>query len=291
MVDPKNENAGVGLSDPGISQGRRHMLDLINRLQNTGLVNFGPHYLELTAGCCRVQVDMDLPMIAVIGSQSAGKSSLIESIAGITLPRAAGTCTRLIFNIHVSSPLIQHCSFRCPTECRLAFSENAWECKVSLRFFADEFGQPLGTPRIETFGKPITDKAEVEERIRRAQRAILNPKSSVLDFLDGEDEDVAVPQLSFSTNCVSLSISGPNVADLSFCDLPGELCLQYLFARKAKFGTGLIASVGNGGKQSDISLVEGLITSYIQKPSCLILLTVTCESQCIKYVIALNNLV
>ena len=41
-----------------------------------------------------VGVDIDLPMIAVIGSQSAGKSSLIESISGITLPRAAGTCTR-----------------------------------------------------------------------------------------------------------------------------------------------------------------------------------------------------
>jgi len=41
-----------------------------------------------------VQMDMDLPMIAVIGSQSAGKSSLIESISGITLPRSAGTCTR-----------------------------------------------------------------------------------------------------------------------------------------------------------------------------------------------------
>ena len=42
----------------------------------------------------RVGADMDLPMIAVIGSQSAGKSSLIEAISGITLPRAAGTCTR-----------------------------------------------------------------------------------------------------------------------------------------------------------------------------------------------------
>ena len=45
----------------------------------------------------RVQVDIDLPQIAVIGSQSAGKSSLIESISGITLPRAAGTCTRYMF--------------------------------------------------------------------------------------------------------------------------------------------------------------------------------------------------
>jgi GTPase SAR1 family protein len=40
---------------------------------------------------------MDLPQIAVVGSQSAGKSSLIESISGITLPRAAGTCTRYLF--------------------------------------------------------------------------------------------------------------------------------------------------------------------------------------------------
>jgi ABC-type phosphate/phosphonate transport system ATPase subunit len=44
------------------------------------------------------QLDLDLPVIAVIGSQSAGKSSLIESISGIKLPRASGTCTRLDFN-------------------------------------------------------------------------------------------------------------------------------------------------------------------------------------------------
>ena len=46
-----------------------------------------------------MQVDIDLPQIAVIGSQSAGKSSLIESISGITLPRAAGTCTRYVKNL------------------------------------------------------------------------------------------------------------------------------------------------------------------------------------------------
>ena len=44
--------------------------------------------------CCRVDVDLDVPAIAVIGWQSAGKSSLIEAISGITLPRASGTCTR-----------------------------------------------------------------------------------------------------------------------------------------------------------------------------------------------------
>ena len=42
---------------------------------------------------------------------------------------------------------------------------------------------------------------------------------------------------------------------------------------------GLIASVGTGGNASDIDLVKDLVTTYICKPSCLILLTVTCESK------------
>lgn len=49
---------------------------------------------------------MDLPMIAVVGSQSAGKSSLIESISGITLPRAAGTCTRYFHRVFSPPSLV-----------------------------------------------------------------------------------------------------------------------------------------------------------------------------------------
>lgn len=227
------QNDSVGLSNAQLSQGRRQMLDLVNRLHSTG-----------------VQVDIDLPQIAVIGSQSAGKSSLIESISGITLPRAAGTCTR------------------CPTECRLSRASTPWQCTVSLRFITDNKGQPLGQARNEVFGSTIYDKAEVEGRIRRAQRAILNPKKSRKTFLlEGDEEEEGEgkgkgEELSFSMNCVSLQISGPDVADLSFCDLPG-----------------LIASVSSThGHANDISLVESLVTSYIKKPSCIILLTVACET-------------
>ena len=55
-----------------------------------------------------MQVDIDLPQIAVIGSQSAGKSSLIESISGITLPRASGTCTRwgLLLLLYIASIIL-----------------------------------------------------------------------------------------------------------------------------------------------------------------------------------------
>lgn len=115
------------------------------------------------------------------------------------------------------------------------------------------------------FGGPIIDKADVEDRIRRAQRAILNPSVSSGRFLHDSELDDQAPEdaeLSFSKNSVSLEISGKDVADLSFVDLPG-----------------LIASVGSTGKDRDIDLVKALVTSYIQKPSCVILLTVACESR------------
>jgi hypothetical protein len=154
---------------------------------------------------------MDLPQIAVIGSQSAGKSSLIESISGIKLPRASGTCTR------------------CPTECKLSYCDSEWECVVFLRFITDHKGQPLAQVYDEPFGATIYDPNEVEERIRRAQRAILSGSTNYRQFLEGEDEGLEEPRLSFSTNCVSLQISGRNVDDLSFCDLPGAFLLLILF--------------------------------------------------------------
>lgn len=247
-------------------------------------------------GVCRsliqissVQVDVDLPQIAVIGSQSAGKSSLIESISGITLPRAAGTCTRFVSFLftYSRSSHEDYLPSRCPTECRLSrgSANSAWQCKVTLRFTHDRNGQPLGQARNEDFGPVIFDKAFVEERIRRAQRAILNPSSPRSQFLEGDDEDDDVSELTFSSNVVSLAISGPGVADLSFCDLPGVylLWLAHPFSDLGRFYShtvGLIASVGSGrGSSNDIALVESLVTSYIKKPSCIILLTVACESK------------
>jgi hypothetical protein len=107
----------------------------------------------------------------------------------------------------------------CPTECRLSHSDAAWKCIVELRFITDKNGQSLGQPRNEAFGDPIFDKAEVEDRIRRAQRAILSPSKPSRIFLEEDEDDI--PEVSFSTNYISLQISGPEVADLSFVDLPG----------------------------------------------------------------------
>ena len=75
-------------------------------------------------------------------------------------------------------------------------------------------------------GKSRRKKEEVQDRIARAQRAILNPSTDPQRFLDEEDPDLSIRrELTFSTNCVSLQISGDDVEDLSFVDLPGQLLL------------------------------------------------------------------
>ncbi|CCO32399.1 Interferon-induced GTP-binding protein Mx AltName: Full=Interferon-inducible Mx protein [Rhizoctonia solani AG-1 IB] len=93
---------------------RRELLDLIIRLQSIGLGS-----------------ELELPQIACIGSQSVGKSSLIESISGVALPRASGTCTR------------------CPIECRLKRSEQAWEATVYLRFESGKSGYTGKTKEVQ----------------------------------------------------------------------------------------------------------------------------------------------
>ncbi|EEB90813.1 hypothetical protein MPER_10934, partial [Moniliophthora perniciosa FA553] len=167
-------HSAVGLSNAQLSPQRRQMLDSVNHLLDTG-----------------VQLDIFLPLIAVIGNQSAGKSSLIEAISGITLPRASGTCT--------------------------------------------SSGQTLGQPDIKAFGDVISCKEDVEERIRRAQRAILNPHISLQRFLDDDEDAIGnLKASSFSMNCIALEIVGRDVADLSFVDLPAVSFSSRYHAKLAK---------------------------------------------------------
>ena len=94
---------------------------------------------------------------------------------------------------------------------------------VSLRIVTDVNGAKLAEPERVGFGDTIFDKLLVTERIRRAQCAILNPNTDPYFFLDAGPDDFKDSEnhLSFSANFVCLEISGKDMDDLSFIDLPG----------------------------------------------------------------------
>jgi GTPase SAR1 family protein len=150
---------------------------------------------------CGIEEVIQLPKIVAIGSQSAGKSSLIEAISRIKVPRASLTCTR------------------CPMEVILS-SENpgTWRCKVSLRFDQDVTHQRMGVFPFKETETPD----DVTEILRRAQLAILNPSRSIPSIAELSNAECREhpSELKFSRNMVVVEITGADV-DVTFIDLPG----------------------------------------------------------------------
>ncbi|TFK00965.1 Interferon-induced GTP-binding protein Mx1 [Platysternon megacephalum] len=87
-----------------------------------------------------VEKDLALPAIAVIGDQSSGKSSVLEALSGVALPRGSGITTR------------------CPLVLRLKklAPQQKWKGKISYRDIDEELHHPL----------------VVDKEIRKAQNAI-----------------------------------------------------------------------------------------------------------------------
>ena len=112
-------------------------------------------------------------------------------------------------------------------ECRLHQQNQPWRCKVSLRRDSDENGLPITDIQEVQFGDIIHEAVDLEDRLRRAQKAILNPSIDYANFLFDEDRSDDVisledeQNLSFSSNVVCVDVWGPDVPDLTFIDLPG----------------------------------------------------------------------
>ncbi|XP_053905450.1 interferon-induced GTP-binding protein Mx2-like [Malaclemys terrapin pileata] len=87
-----------------------------------------------------VEKDLALPAIAVIGDQSSGKSSVLEALSGVALPRGSGITTR------------------CPLVLRLKklAPQQEWKGKISYRNIDEELHHP----------------SAVDNEIRKAQNAI-----------------------------------------------------------------------------------------------------------------------
>ncbi|KAH9475551.1 Interferon-induced GTP-binding protein Mx [Psilocybe cubensis] len=182
-----------------------------------------------------VQAVFDVPRVVVIGGQSSGKSSLVEAVSGITVPRDSGTCTR------------------CPMDCSMSSDASSWSCTLSLSREFDKEGNRLSMPRIEPFGPVIEDKALLELWIRRAQSANLSPHRPMSDFysmteieLKNNDDPEILP---FSKNAIHIRLKDPNATDLTFVDMPGLI---------------------QNADEAIIALVRNLVENYIAMPNTLI---------------------
>lgn len=201
-----------------------------------------------------------LPKICVVGDQSHGKSSLIEGISEIKVPRSAGTCTR------------------CPLEINLSESEpgQVWRCDIYLsqRYMYDPDRKMTKLPRrSEPFGPwtmmggaqedelfiTLKDKGEVEDALMWAQLATLNPSSDFHNYVPGLNDMTSEDYLvKFSPNVIRLDITSPGFPNLSFYDLPG-----------------VISQPEHEDEQYLVKLVENLVKKYVSQENCIVLLAMT----------------
>jgi interferon-induced GTP-binding protein Mx1 len=142
----------------------RPYLDLVNSLRHVG-----------------VHQEISLPQIAVMGDQSSGKSSVLQSLSGIPFPKGTGLVTR------------------CPTQLILTKSakNSPWIAEVSINFKNSTKKQPAGTGSIHSIEK-LTEVIEL----------LTN------DLTNGEIN-------GFSTDIIVIKISSPDSPDLTIIDLPG----------------------------------------------------------------------
>ncbi|EQK99536.1 hypothetical protein G6O67_003758 [Ophiocordyceps sinensis] len=158
-----------GISDPALIQ-------LVNKLQD----------VFATVG---VNNPIDLPQIAVVGSQSSGKSSVLENIVGRDfLPRGTGICTR--------RPLVLQLINR-PAQSN-GVSEDEVSTANDKAANADEWGEFLHIP-----GQKYYDFHKIREEIARETEAKVGKNAGI------------------SPAPINLRIYSPNVLTLTLVDLPG----------------------------------------------------------------------
>ncbi|KAF2125498.1 hypothetical protein P153DRAFT_370157 [Dothidotthia symphoricarpi CBS 119687] len=163
-----NPNA-INVNDPGL-------ITLVNKLQD----------VFTTVG---VQNPIDLPQIAVVGSQSSGKSSVLENIVGRDfLPRGTGIVTR--------RPLILQLINRAGSGQANGVSEEVKTSDSAAN--TDEWGEFLHVP-----GQKFYDFSKIREEIVR------------------ETESKTGRNGGISPAPINLRIYSPNVLTLTLVDLPG----------------------------------------------------------------------
>ncbi|KAK5113384.1 hypothetical protein LTR62_003484 [Meristemomyces frigidus] len=225
--------------------------------ESNAMLDLARHSRQLIQGIHRLEslnIDATLPSLPrfiVVGDQSAGKSSIVEAICDITVPRDQGTCTRCPFQITTSAA---------------SDLRTGWTCEISLHIrykpvphgrAGDEYEGWKQQELVEYPFATLHDKSLLGDGLRRAQCAILNPSRGLKEYLEEHySNDIEV---AFSPNVVSIKIESAGLPELSFFDLPGAI------------------NVDADGHDHLVTLVEKLIKSYVREPDTLVLLACSAD--------------
>ncbi|NWQ68218.1 MX protein, partial [Neopipo cinnamomea] len=131
-----------------------------------------------------IEKDLSLPAIAVIGDQSSGKSSVLEALSGVALPRGNGIVTR------------------CPLELKLKRlpEGQAWQGRIC-------------------YGNVVMDlqnASEVDRAIRQAQDVVAGPRGAISgEMISLEVWSPDVPDLTL--------IDLPGIARVAVGDQPKDI--------------------------------------------------------------------
>ncbi|XP_039665680.1 dynamin-1-like protein isoform X3 [Perca fluviatilis] len=138
---------------------------------------------------------IQLPQIVVVGTQSSGKSSVLESLVGRdVLPRGTGIVTR--------RPLILQLVHIDPEDRRKTSEENATESKKNGRLYRGIDGEEWGK-FLHTKNKIFTDFEEIRQEI------------------EAETQRISGNNKGISNEPIHLRIFSPHVVNLTLVDLPG----------------------------------------------------------------------
>ncbi|UPK93747.1 hypothetical protein LCI18_004682 [Fusarium solani-melongenae] len=164
MTTSKTAKSGAGL-------GNRTLLDKMDKLRELGISDIVP-----------------LPQMVVVGDQSAGKSSVLESLTGFHFPRSVTLCTR-----HATEII-----------CRREETENI---VVSIH-------------AVDADKKEAQDfRRETKDLDAKEFARIFEDAAKVMGVRPGSDGDVAGS--AFSRDVLRVEISGPNEDHLTVIDVPG----------------------------------------------------------------------
>ncbi|KAL5091678.1 hypothetical protein Trisim1_002893 [Trichoderma cf. simile WF8] len=151
----------------GLGHDQQRMLNVIDNLRSA-----------------RVE-DIKLPQIVVVGDQSAGKSSVLEAISGIPIPKDPQGCTRLAM------------------EFRLRRGRN----NISISIIPSEDRDTEDRTRLSHIRYSVQDTTQLGEFIRQCEHVICDGMARLQKFA--------------SRDIIAIEISGPTMPLLTLVDLPG----------------------------------------------------------------------